>query len=128
MAARGARSSLSLPLPVQGEAIGAMNLYARVVDAFDDASQELAAAFAAYAAVAVANAVSYSSAADAARNLQHAMEHRAEIEQAKGVIMGSAGCDADEAFHLLVQQSQHENRKLRDIAQEVVARTYRKPA
>jgi GAF domain-containing protein len=125
MAQQGARSSLSLPLPVQGEAIGALNLYAREPELFDEAGQALGQEFAAYAAVAVANAVSYSTAAEAARNLQQAMENRAVIEQAKGIIMGTTGRTADAAFNLLVQQSQHENRKLRDIAHEVVERATR---
>lgn len=54
--------------------------------------------------------------------LRAAMASRATIEQAKGIVMGSVGCDADHAFQLLVQQSQHENRKLRDVAAELVAR------
>jgi hypothetical protein len=53
--------------------------------------------------------------------LRLALESRAVIEQAKGVLMATAGCSADEAFELLRRQSQHENRKLRDIAAEVVA-------
>ena len=48
--------------------------------------------------------------------MRAAMEHRAVIEQAKGILIGSLGCDPDAAFGLLVQQSQHENRKLREIA------------
>ena len=120
MAEAGSRCSLSLPLPVQGEAIGALNLYSRRERAFDGSSVELGGEFASYAAVYVANAVSYSSAADQARQLQQAMESRAVIEQAKGILIASTGCDADEAFHLLVKQSQHENRKLREVAAELV--------
>lgn len=36
--------------------------------------------------------------------------------------MGTVGCGADAAFEQLVQRSQHENRKLRDIAEETVRR------
>jgi GAF domain-containing protein len=123
MASVGARSSLSLPLPIQDETIAALNVYSSSPHAFDEHDQSLGREFAAYAAVAVANAVSFSTAADAARNLQAAMEHRAVIEQAKGILMASTGLDADAVFNLLVQQSQHENRKLRDIATELVQRT-----
>jgi AmiR/NasT family two-component response regulator len=52
--------------------------------------------------------------------LRRAMESRAVIEQAKGVLIGTLGCDADKAFDILVDQSKHENRKLRDIAEELV--------
>lgn len=44
------------------------------------------------------------------------------IEQAKGVIMATARCSAQSAFERLVAQSQHENRKLREIAEEIVRR------
>jgi hypothetical protein len=37
-----------------------------------------------------------------------------------GIIIGSKGCSADEAFELLTRQSQHENRKLRDVAIDLV--------
>jgi hypothetical protein len=56
-----------------------------------------------------------------------ALESRDLIGQAKGVIMVSVGCSTDEAFLLLRQQSQHENRKLVEIAAEVVARVRKRP-
>jgi len=42
------------------------------------------------------------------------------IEQAKGVIMNAQAKTADEAFQVLVEQSQHENVKLREIAKRIV--------
>ncbi len=42
-----------------------------------------------------------------------------------GIIMGVMRCTADEAFLLLTKQSQVENRRLRDIAAEIVSRTKR---
>lgn len=42
-----------------------------------------------------------------------------------GILIGSVGCDADAPFHLLVQLSQHENRKRRDLAVELVHRSVR---
>jgi AmiR/NasT family two-component response regulator len=50
-----------------------------------------------------------------------AMEYRAEIEQAKGVIMRTTRCNAHAAFALLVVQSQTENRKIHEIATEIAA-------
>ncbi len=47
-------------------------------------------------------------------------EHRAEIEQAKGILMFAYQVDADAAFALLVWHSQHSNRKLSSIAASVV--------
>ena len=59
--------------------------------------------------------------ADEVVGLRRAMESRAVIEQAKGIVIGATGCDADRAFEILVQQSQHENRKLAEIAADLVA-------
>lgn len=50
---------------------------------------------------------------------------RATIEAAKEILRQSVGCDEEAAFRLLVEQSQHENRKLREIAAELVARQQR---
>lgn len=50
------------------------------------------------------------------------VRHRAVIEQAKGMLMLIYGIDADHAFELLRWQSQDTNVKLRDLAQQVVAR------
>ena len=52
--------------------------------------------------------------------LQRAMLTRAAIEQAKGIIIARTGLSPDAAFEVLVKQSQHENRKLHEIAEKLV--------
>jgi hypothetical protein len=54
--------------------------------------------------------------------IRRALETRDLIGQAKGVIMASMGCSPDESFMLIVKQSQHENRKVTDVAAEIVQR------
>ena len=54
--------------------------------------------------------------------IRRALETRDLIGQANGVIMASMGCSPDESFMLMVKQSQHENRKLTDVAAEIVQR------
>jgi GAF domain-containing protein len=117
---RGITHTLSIGLPVAQKTIGALNIYGNDGSAFDEATQELATAFASYAAVAVANAGVYASTATLAGNLQRALQSRGVIDQAKGVLMGRHGITADAAFELLARQSQETNRKLRDIAAELV--------
>jgi GAF domain-containing protein len=121
MAARkGIRHTMSIGLPVQRQTIGALNVYGADDTPFDDAKQELATAFASYAAVAVANAGVYASTATLAANLQRALDSRAVIDQAKGILMGRHGMSAEQAFDLLSKESQLANRKLRDIAEDLV--------
>lgn len=123
--AAGVHSSLSMPFPLQEQVLAALNLYAREADAFEDDHVTLAREIAATAAVAVANAVLYDSASQLAAELQEAMQSRATIEQAKGVLMAQSGMSADEAFNLLVKVSQRENRKLREVASDLVERQMR---
>jgi len=54
------------------------------------------------------------------QNLQGAFGRRATIEQAKGILMSRHSIDADAAFQLLRDHSQHNGRKLIDIAEAVV--------
>jgi hypothetical protein len=54
--------------------------------------------------------------------LKEALEGRAVIERAKGLLMASYSCDEDAAFHLLVGLSRQERRKLRAVAADLVER------
>lgn len=117
---RGVNSSLSIGLPVQDTVAGALNIYSTKPDAFDNDAVLLAQTFSGYAAVALANAHLYDATATLAQQLQAAMESRAVIEQAKGIIMGDRRCGADEAFAILSKLSQDTNRKVRDVASSLV--------
>ena len=119
----GVRSSLSVGLPVHENVTGALNLYATEPGAFDEDAIVLAQTFSGYAAVALANAHLYDATATLAQHMQAAMEHRAVIEQAKGIVMGQLNCTADEAFAKLSKISQDTNRKLHDIAAALVKKT-----
>jgi GAF domain-containing protein len=120
----GVRSSLSMPLPYQGSSIGALNIYSTRPQAFSSAESEEAATVVAEAvAVAVVNADAHDRLAEHARNMRLAMESRAVIEQAKGVLMAQRNVDAEQAFDILRDASQRYNRKLRDIAAGIVAAT-----
>jgi GAF domain-containing protein len=116
----GVLHSISVGLPLTTRVVGALNLYSRAEET-DPAAPDLAERFASYAAVAVANAALYSSTVERAENLVAAMQSRATIEQAKGIVMARRHCDADAAFAALVKASQHRNMKLRDVAAAVVA-------
>ncbi|SFT70503.1 GAF domain-containing protein [Geodermatophilus amargosae] len=121
-AERGALSSLSVPLDidVDEQVSGALNIYARRADAFDEDARAAATRFGPYAAVAAGNLHAYRSARDMADNLQAALEYRAVIDQAKGVLIERYKITPDQAFQLLAQASMHANRKVRDIADELV--------
>jgi GAF domain-containing protein len=117
----GVRSSLSVPLPYQGSSIGALNIYSTKPAAFaTPKALEAGLETAEVIAVAVANAESHWQLGEQARNMRIALDSRAVIEQAKGVLMAQRHVDAEQAFEILREASQRYNRKLRDIAVGIV--------
>jgi response regulator NasT len=54
------------------------------------------------------------------QSLQGAFGRRATIEQAKGILMARHGIDSERAFDMLRDHSQHNGRKLVDVAQAIV--------
>ncbi|WP_200213746.1 ANTAR domain-containing protein [Micromonospora coerulea] len=124
--AAGAASSLSIGLPIQEAMVGALNIYGSAPRVFDRVI-DLAQTLAAHAAIALANVQLYESTATLAQQMQAAMQSRAVIEQAKGIIMGQRRCTADEAFAILARVSQDSNRKLREVAESLVERASKGP-
>jgi len=117
----GVKSTLSLPLVAGAKALGAFNLYARDSHAFSSQDESEAQLFSTQAAVVIANAGAYWGALDLADGLRTAMESRATIEQAKGILMASRHCSPDAAFRMLLNASQRSNVKVRDIARRIVS-------
>lgn len=117
----GVHSALSLPLLVDGTPIGALNVYARPRDSFGAASARMGEAFAAPAAVSVANARALAQAERLVAQLSEALRSRAEIDQAVGVVMSRTGDTAEQAFTRLREQSQARNVKLVVVARQLLA-------
>lgn len=118
---KGVASSLSLPLHTGREVVGALNLYSTEPANFEGAEVQ-AAMFAAQASVTLSNAQALERAQELARHLAVALENRDVIGQAKGIIMAGEALSSDEAFEVLRRASQRENRKLHEIAREIVER------
>jgi ANTAR domain len=100
-----------------------MNLYSQKEHGFTADDTENAVQFCLQAGVVLGNANAYWDACGMSERLNQAMEHRAVIEQVKGMLMTAHGCTADEAFQFLVKASQRENIKLRDLALRIAAET-----
>ena len=80
----------------------------------------MASGFAPYAAVAAGTVQAYRSARKAADNLQIALESRAVIEQAKGILIERHKLTPDRAFEALATVSMGRNVKVRDVAEHLV--------
>jgi GAF domain-containing protein len=125
-AALDIHSALSLPLVLDGEVLGALNVYAHARGAFDRSSRHAGQLFARPAAVTVHNARVLCRARRAAEHAETALTSRSTIDQAIGIIMSRAGIAADEAFLRLRILSQHEQVKLRVVAAKLVDEAVRK--
>lgn len=112
----GVRSMLSIRLFLREDTIGALNLYSRRPDAFDQQGYAVGTVLAAHAAVAMSAAQEH----QRADQLEDALASNREIGMAMGVLMGRSRMSQDEAFAVLRRASQQLHRKLRDVAGEVV--------
>ena len=118
----GIRSTLSLPITARDESLGALNLYSRTEAAFREADIGRMMTFATHSAFVLTNAQVYWDARHLNENLNQAMRSRATIDHAVGIVMATGGKSPQDAFQVLVKASQRQNRKLREIATEIVAR------
>lgn len=119
----GVKASIAFPLIVDGLSIGAMNLYGYDrPDTFSTPDRERAAAYAEQAATTLAFAARAVRQSQLSEQLEHALASRSVIDQALGLLMGQQHCDARAAFELLRRHSQSNNRKLRDVARDLIVR------
>lgn len=123
----GLRSALSAPLVAGDTALGAMKVYAREPGAYGVRAEELLTLFAAQAAILLSNVQTHERAQQLTDSLKDALASRDVIGQAKGILMSQDGVDADTAFAMLAAVSQRENRKLRDVAQNLTRSVERRP-
>lgn len=112
----GVRSVLAFRLFAGDDGSGALNLYSREPDAFDDDAVAVGSILTAHAALAFARARER----DQISGLEQAVASNRSIGMAIGILMAIRHLGADEAFDLLRTVSQGTNRKLREIADDVV--------
>ena len=120
-AAAGCGSVLSFPLPVREKVRGALNVYARQFTVSDRRTRDLVSRFADYAVIPVSNMYLYESAVERAEHLAAALDSRAVIDQAKGILMERFKLTPDQAFQALTRVSMESNTKVRTIAERFVA-------
>ncbi|MFP5318988.1 MAG: ANTAR domain-containing protein [Acidimicrobiia bacterium] len=119
----GIAGVLTTPLKVEEDrVIGALNVYAGDERAFGEEPMGTASALGEHAAILIDNAMALMGASYLNEQLRHAVASREIIGEAKGILMAREDCTRDEAFDILRRASQRENRKLRQLAEELVLR------
>jgi GAF domain-containing protein len=119
----GVTHSLSVGLPAAGRIIGALNLYTKAGQPFGDDSTRIAGTFAGFTGILLSTLGRHDDTAAAAGQLQQALQSRAVISQAQGILMEQHHCNRDEAFAALIRLSQQQGAKLLEVAQALLDRT-----
>jgi GAF domain-containing protein len=118
----GIRSFLAAPLFTGETSLGSFNLYGRTRAAFDAVDAEVLDLLTETVSRTISDFARFRTARDTAESIQRALQTRAPIEQAKGMLMAIHGIDADGAFDMLRRQSQADNVPIRTISADLVRR------
>jgi GAF domain-containing protein len=116
----GFQSVYAMPLRLRGVIIGALNLFRTDPGAMDDADVVAAQAFADVATIAIIQHRAVLEAQVVNEQLNHALNSRIVIEQAKGVLAERAGLDMEQAFARLRNHARKHNSRLVNVAQDVI--------
>ena len=117
----GMASTWCLPLSAGGASFGCLNLYSCSFGRPWTEGRTAAEMLAAQVAIVLTSGMTMSALARTNEELLEAVASRTIIGQAQGVLMARETITADDAFDILRRASQRTNRKLRDIAAEIIA-------
>ena len=109
-----------VPLLTADVRIGALNVYSRSVTSWNDGSLDVARILADMAAGYVTNAATLARSEQLTRNLQHALDSRVVIEQAKGILAERHNEPTAQAFERLRTAARDSRRPIHDVAGDVV--------
>ncbi|MBV8942902.1 MAG: GAF and ANTAR domain-containing protein [Solirubrobacterales bacterium] len=117
---KGFRSVYAVPMRVRMQALGAMNFFRAEPGRIAEGDLPLGQGLADIAAVALVQERAGKESRGAVEQLQHALTSRVVIEQAKGMVAEQAGIDVDAAFVRLRLHAREHNRRLSEVAHDVV--------
>jgi GAF domain-containing protein len=118
----GFRSVHATPLRLRGQTIGTMNLFSHHIGALAQPDIAVAQALADVATIGILQERSIRSAQLVSEQLQHALDSRILLEQAKGVLSATAGISTSAAFNAMRTYARSRNLPLRQVADDVIER------
>jgi len=118
----GFQMMCAVPLRVRTDVIGALNLFRGTYAPFTRTEMEMAQAMAEMAAIGLIQERALRERSLLAEQLQAALNSRVVIEQAKGMLAEYLTMDVDDAFNLLRNYARDHNRKLSQVACDIVNR------
>lgn len=117
----GFRAVDAMPMRLRGSVLGAVNVLHRRTGGLNAADLATAQALADVATIALVQERSLANMTDVAINLRRALAGQVAVEQAKGMLAERAGVSIGEAFELLRSYARRNNRRLVDVAGELLA-------
>ena len=118
--AAGFRSVTAVPLRLRDQTIGGLGMFQGVPEPMSPALQRLAQALADVATIGILQRRSIHRSTVVAEQLQHALNSRVVIEQAKGVLAERHNVDMEVAFAALRSHARNHNLKLTGLAEALV--------
>jgi GAF domain-containing protein len=118
----GFASVHAVPLRLRQDVIGALGLFGATPGRLSDADLMACQGMAHIATISLLNQRAIGEAHTSTNQLQFALNSRVVIEQAKGVLAERASLDMDEAFQTLRRYARSHNRRLSEVADDVVHR------
>ena len=120
--AQGFKSLHAVPMRLRSRTIGAMNLFGRAAGPLSADDAAIAQAFADVATITLLQERAARENALINEQLQHALNSRIHIEQAKGVISHTANVDMNRAFSMLRDYARAHNQTIYETAAKVIGR------
>jgi hypothetical protein len=118
---RGFRSGYAVPLLLRGQRLGALNLFFDRVDAVTDRDAAIAQALADFETIGIIHHRALQEHVGRAARLQHALDSRVVIEQAKAALAHQRSVSIDEAFRIR-GHTRSMGVRLHDVAEQIVTR------
>lgn len=113
--------ALIVPVELDGDPIGTLKVHSAALRDWDDRAVSAVQAYAGIVARLLAATAAAHVQEKQAAQLQTALDHRAVIQQAKGMLMAKEGIDAAAAFERLRTAARSSRRRIVDVAHELVA-------
>ncbi|PWD51567.1 transcriptional regulator [Serinibacter arcticus] len=116
----GIRSVAAVPLVLTEEAIGSFTLYSKRAGSWSEEDLTAVTVLASMATAFLINASALAKQVQLAEQLQHALDTRVLIEQAKGILAGARSISVDQAYGVIRRYSRDRNLKIRDVAHAII--------
>jgi GAF domain-containing protein len=116
----GVRAVLGVPLHVERVPVGSLNVYRDRPHVWGESELSALKAYASLVEGQLGTALHAREHEQLAEQLQHALNHRVVIERAVGVTMGRENTDAVTAFNILRRRARSSQRKVADVASELL--------